>query len=783
MLKLIKYEFIKLFSHKNLKYIFFLLLIVSMLFVYLESINYNESSKNYDIYKSIRYEMNTMELVDKYAYLEKKVEFFEKVSAYETILNNEFSKKDLDAYDSEFINQYEQFRKSKEYKNYFIYDNVYNDLYRYYDGLLNYDNYLLKVFQNGKNYQKGIQWKQADSVKRYDILNAMDRYNSLKGIELQETNTLSIDIYNHIISPYFIMVIASILACLYVFQEDEKTEIGQLQLISLLGKYKTAIAKLIVIILISIAISLVIGVATLLLLQILFGFVDGSISIQSLSSLYESPYRLNVIQYVSYIIGLKTISLLMIVSLFCGLHKIFKNEIISIALMIVFFVISGILYLTISETQTISLLKYLNIYAFLCSNHFFATYFNGLAYYHFDIIKITIIISIFIIMISLVVYFGNYISNRKINLKKLRFLNIHAYVKTTNLFIQELFKNLWINKVIVFIILFFIIQSYFLISAYQSYPDYMINNEKQVALEIQKYNGVLSEEDKATLELKNQQYINEKESLDQWYQSYLDDDISQEEYDYYVYDYLSKSKERLIFNQVYEQYQTNSNYLIYSNGFRSIFSFNTYNRELRCAVFLILSIIFLTYSIVNSDSLKDENILYKLTTNGRKKRLQKRLAIIVIFSIGLTLVYSLNELFIFKRMYPMNDWTAPLSSIITIDDDIVLTFPFYENMPIWQYYIQYLFIRVFALISCGIIGLGISYVCRNKIQAFILAVAIFLLPLLLYMADLEFLLSISIFDIVMGNLFIQHEFILTKILGFAIIDICLLFCIKSKEEL
>lgn len=781
MFKLIKYEFIKLFSHKNLKYIFVLLFLVSLLFVYLESINYNDSSVNYDIYQSIQSDMNTMELKEKYVYLEEKVQFLDKVSTYEATLHNEFFKEDLDTYDSEFINKYGQFIESKEYDNYNIYYEVYNDLFQYYNGLLHYDNYLKQVLQNGEKYQKGILWIQADPVKKYDILNAMAYYDDLKGIKLQETNTLSIDIYNHMISPYFVMVIVSILVALYVYQEDEKTEIGQLQLISLQGKYKTAIAKLIVITMVSIAISLVIGVSTLILLQILYGFVDGSITIQSISSLYESPYQLNIKQYLSCIIILKTIFLLMIVLLFCGVHKIFKNGIISVTFMIIVFVISGLLYFTISDTQTISLLKYLNVYAFLCSNHFFASYMNGLAYYHLDIIKISLIIAILIIIISLIVYFVNYATNKKLNLKK--FLNIHAYVKTTNLFIQELFKNLWINKTIVFIVLLLIMQSYFLFSAYKSFPDYMINNEKQVALEIQKYNGKLSDEDKNSLESKNLEYIEEKNLLDHYYLIYLEGKVSQDEYNQYVYDYLSKSEDRLIFNQVYEQYQANNNYLTYSNGFRSILSLNTYNRETRCAIFLILSIIFLTYSIITSDRLKDENNLYMITIKGKIKRLNKRLLIIVLFSVGLTIVYSLSELLIFKQMYPMNDWSAPLSSILTFDDNIVLSFPFFESMPIWQYYIQYLLLRVFALISCSIIGLGISYLCKNKIQAFILAVTIFLLPLLVYSGGLEFILSISIFDIVMGNLFIQHQSIVLKIIGYAIIDICILVFIYRKKEL
>lgn len=781
MFKLIKYEFIKLFSHKNLKYIFLLLFSVSLLFVYLESINYNDSSKNYDIYQSIQSDMNTMELKDKYAYLKEKVHFLDKVSTYEATLHNEFFKEDLNTYDSEFINKYEQFIESKEYENYYIYYDVYNDLYQYYNGLLHYDNYLEQVLQNGENYQKGFLWIQADSVKKYDILNAMAKYDDLKGIKLQETNTLSIDIYNHMISPYFITAIVSILVALYVYQEDEKTEIGQLQLISLQGKYKTAIAKLIVITLVSIAISLVIGVSTLMLLQILYGFVDGSITIQSISSLYESPHQLNIKQYLSCMIGLKTIFLLMIVLLFCGVHKIFKNGIISVAFMIIAFVISGLLYFTISDTQTISLLKYLNVYAFLCSNHFFASYMNGLAYYHLDIIKISLIVAILTIIISLIVYFVNYATNKKINLKK--FLNKHAYVKTTNLFIQELFKNLWINKTIVFIVLFLVMQSYSLFNAYKSFPEYMINNEKQVALEIQKYKGKLSDEDKNSLELRNLQYIEEKDLLDHYYLIYLEGEISQDEYNQYVYDYLSKSEDRLIFNQVYEQYRANNNYLTYSKGFRSILSLNTYNRETRCAVFLILSIIFLTYSIITSDKLKDENNLYMITIKGRRKRLNKRLLMIILFSVGLTIIYSLSELFVFKQMYPMNDWSAPLSSILTFDDNIVLTFPFFESMPIWQYYIQYLLLRAFALISCSIIGLGISYLCKNKIQAFILAVTIFLLPLLVYSGGLEFMLSISIFDIVMGNLFIQHQFILLKIIGYAIIDICILALIYRKKEL
>lgn len=781
MFKLIKYEFIKLFSHKNLKYIFVLLFLVSLLFVYLESINYNDSSVNYDIYQSIQSDMNTMELKEKYVYLEEKVQFLDKVSTYEATLHNEFFKEDLDTYDSEFINKYGQFIESKEYDNYYIYYEVYNDLFQYYNGLLHYDNYLKQVLQNGEKYQKGILWIQADPVKKYDILNAMAYYDDLKGIKLQETNTLSIDIYNHMISPYFVMVIVSILVALYVYQEDEKTEIGQLQLISLQGKYKTAIAKLIVITMVSIAISLVIGVSTLILLQILYGFVDGSITIQSISSLYESPYQLNIKQYLSFIIILKTIFLLMIVLLFCGVHKIFKNGIISVTFMIIVFVISGLLYFTISDTQTISLLKYLNVYAFLCSNHFFASYMNGLAYYHLDIIKISLIIAILTIIISLIVYFVNYATNKKLNLKK--FLNIHAYVKTTNLFIQELFKNLWINKTIVFIVLLLIMQSYFLFSAYKSFPDYMINNEKQVALEIQKYNGKLSDEDKNSLESKNLEYIEEKNLLDHYYLIYLEGKVSQDEYNQYVYDYLSKSEDRLIFNQVYEQYQANNNYLTYSNGFRSILSLNTYNRETRCAIFLILSIIFLTYSIITSDRLKDENNLYMITIKGKRKRLNKRLLMIVLFSVGLTIVYSLSELLIFKQMYPMNDWSAPLSSILTFDDNIVLSFPFFESMPIWQYYIQYLLLRVFALISCSIIGLGISYLCKNKIQAFILAVTIFLLPLLVYSGGLEFILSISIFDIVMGNLFIQHQSIVLKIIGYAIIDICILVFIYRKKEL
>lgn len=772
-MKLLKYEFFKFFSQKKIRNFLLVLFIINVFLVYVEANSYNHSTKNYSIYQKIKQDINSQ---DKLVYLENKISFYEEFHIYERSLAEPFKSNDEKKFTILELQEFEDFKKSEEYENLDIYESIYLELSNYYKGLASYDNYIDKVTSNVESYQKGMLWEKASKSKKNDIINTLHIYQSLDGLTLEETNYLSLDIFNTRVSPNIIMLIMVLVIGVSVFYGEDKVTI---QLIMKKGRIPTAISKFLVLIILITGITILKECFDFLILSILYGFPKFSSVIQSVFSFYESPYHITILEFLILNIAFKILFMNVIGMLYSAIYKITKRPRASLLIMILIFVISSILYFLITDVQKAVAFKYINAYAILIGNHFFSRHISIGTWYNLQ--TITVITLIVLFLIATLAYF--LFQTKKIyNKKQIRIWRGHITLKNTNLFLQEGFKNLYVDKSILLVILIILGQVLYTYSTYNNVTKSFIDQEQQISKVFKQYGGELTEQKKKNLEDTEREYEKRIDVFMQAQIKYENKQLSAEEYDSILQDYYTMVNDKYYFSLVYDKYIEGNQYLIYDKGYRAITAVNTQARSIRDMLFLALSMLLLCYGVFCKEYETEENELYSLTKLGSMSRNRVRILHMLLSSIALVAIYSAFEWILFNSIYPLDDWTAPFSSILKEHELLNISFPFSYNMPLWSYYLGLIVVRVFGVFSFGSVILFLSKMLRNRIQTLFLALSFLLIPFLLYNSGINSALYISVFDMIMGNLYIyQGQFL--KILTYVLVDITLLCAIMKNMKL
>ena len=129
--------------------------------------------------------------------------------------------------------------------------------------------------------------------------------------------------------------------------------------------------------------------------------------------------------------------------------------------------------------------------------------------------------------------------------------------------------------------------------------------------------------------------------------------------------------------------------------------------------------------------------------------------------------------------------TQPDAPIGAIDLSAqTLVFPLSSEMSVFEYGMALCATRIFGFISLIILCVFISRKCYNRILTICILAAILFFPVCLYLADVELVKVFSLFDLIMGNLFLQKTFSTVKIILLMLMDMLMIISIhrEMKEE-
>lgn len=198
---------------------------------------------------------------------------------------------------------------------------------------------------------------------------------------------------------------------------------------------------------------------------------------------------------------------------------------------------------------------------------------------------------------------------------------------------------------------------------------------------------------------------------------------------------------------------------------------NTQERDIQMSILLIASLVFAIHGIYTFDQQNEEYMLYVTTKNGRKSRKRAKFIVVLMISLFMYLFYNLGDLYVFNNLYPMFQWEVPLQAVAPGDWNIASALPM--ELTCKQYAILLYTIRFTGVMLCGCMISLISRKSENLLVSCFLSLFILLFPMILYYNGAYFILYVTVFDLVQGNLFLFYNYDFMKYIGIIILLVCL----------
>lgn len=758
-MQLIRYEIRKLTSKRNLLVAILLLLFATFTFLYMEQLQSDDvMAKHKDVYFSINKQVNGKNLQDKKAWVEKKYTFYTQVKQYEEQRHlSEAFHNDMEAQknDAEFLLEYQKFLQSDCYTNFNAYLQIYQYLHTYYNRITEYESYLDGILEKTDFLKNNPMHITMSDEKLQELDFTKNTYERLRNTSFSDEGFLVFDRY--VTGSVSVMIcFAWLFISIIILQSDESADMTSLITTTKYGRVASRFSKCIVIFITGILLTLLIEGGYLLLLQGLYGGINWEASIQSIPSLYTSAFQGSVGLWYGITFAIKIITGFTLAMIFAFLYQCFQKF--SILFMSALLAISYLLVQTISVNSILRIFHYLNLYEISNTHTFFQDYivftFRSITISLAELLCICIIICMFLFT-ALFLFLHN-----KVRIPK---WNAHSIVivQHTNLLVHEIQKIIANNK-------FFIICV--LLCVYQGYHVYTIAGQRQDSviedkvIELYKeYGGVLNPAKKRNIEKQYKLYEKQEAELTRL-AAEKDRGMTASEADYQVL--LKKSmdqiKDKTAFKIFYKDY-LESEVLVYKKGYQAIFAMNTQERDIQMSILLIASLVFALHGIYTFDQQKKEYILYETTKKGRRSRNRAKYIVVLMVSILMYLFYNLSDGLAFYKIYPMFQWDAPLQAVVPNDWSIASSLPL--GISCLQYACLLYVIRCSGVVLSGCIITLISRKCENLLVSCFLSLFILLFPMILYYNGADFILYVTIFDLVQGNLFLYHNFNFSKYLA------------------
>lgn len=758
-MQLIRYEIRKLTSKRNLLVAILLLLFATFTFLYMEQLqSSDEIAKHKDIYFNINKQLNDKDLQDKKAWIENKHSFYTQVKQYEEQRHlSEAFQDDTEALevDAEFLSEYQKLLQTDLYTNFDAYLQIYQYLDTYYSRITGYEAYLDGILEKTDFIKNNPMQVTISDEKIHQLETTKSTYERLRKTSFNDEGFLVFERY--VTSSVSIMIcFAWVFIAILILQSDESADMTSLITTTRYGRVTSRLSKCIVIFIFGTLLTMLIEGGYLLLMQGLYGGINWGASIQSIPSMYTSAFQGNVGLWYGITFVIKIMTGFTLAMIFAFLYQCFQKF--SILVMSALLAISYLCVQTISVNSILRIFHYLNLYE-ISNTH---TFFQG--YTVFTVCSYTIslaellCISIILCMFLFTVLF--LFSHNKVSIFR---WNVHsiALVQHTNLLVHEIQKIVVNNKFFVICVLLCVYQGYYSYTLVSQRQDSVI--EDKVIELYKEYDGLSSTVKKDKIEKQYRMYEEQEAELTKLAVEKEKGVVASEAaYQSLLKKSMEQIKDKTAFYIFYKDYQEGEA-LVYKKGFQAIFAMNTQERDIQMSILLLASLVFAIHGIYTFDQQKKEYILYETTKKGIRSRNRAKFITVLMVSIFMYLFYNLSDAFAFHSLYPMFQWDAPLQAVVPADLNIASSLPL--GISCLQYACLLYVIRFSGVVLSGCIITLISRKCENLLVSCFLSLFILLFPMILYYNGADFILHVTVFDLVQGNLFLYYNFNFIKYLA------------------
>ena len=454
----------------------------------------------------------------------------------------------------------------------------------------------------------------------------------------------------------------------------------------------------------------------------------------------------------------------------------------AIVIFLFFLCVEYLLYHLLSDTSHFALFKYCNLYAMITTSSWLALPVFlpldsiGVSYTSFCFLAWSIS---FLLLIPCLIHVYLHPFHKQLHFPfSTQWIQKRVY-HTHSHFLHEGLKLYWMNKGI--LVLLMVLGYAFVYADNIQHVLTPSFQSQQTALlqEYETYGGNMNKEKWNTLDQEYQRIQKMKENYHNVRAQYLNQQMEQSAYEAKTMQYHSELSHITAFETLYEQAIPGSKELIYAKGYQAISSIHTDQREIRNAFVLTAALILILSGIYTIDQRKQEDILYQLTRKGTASRRRKKMMLTMLTAFLLVLIVYGIEFLSFLKVYPMRDWSAPFSSILT--ESLSLPYPLQSSISLFHYGMILFLLRLLGAMISGILILYLSRQFQSKLTVILLSSLFLLFPILLAANGVHEIYLFSLFDILSGNLFLQQETSFLKLFAYLLLSAVLWKISGSKS--
>lgn len=766
---LLYYEVLKLIKQKAFLWILLAALLSDIFLVYIQYTT-DESHSVDPVYRTqVQEEIENMSLEDSVAYLSYELDLCERITEYSSALEL------TEIFDMPNITQ-EEISRYQEYENngyvWSMREHALKELAPYYKQLSAYPQYLDNIEKKTEALRHSPLWNTMTSAKQKDTLVLANSYQKLRGTILEPIEYRGMETYIHAMGTKLVCLILAYSFAILILKEDEEDAFGLL-LSTKNGHRTTAIAKLFTFVLISFVSIVLLQALTIGWHMLLYGGCRLDAHVQSLPSLYESNTCFTIGQWLLISTITFACAITMLATVFLFLYHICYHKLVSFVSFFGFCFIEAIVYTVIPETSYLIGLSHINILRLL-EGTFIGKCFT---YQHIFFFRIPTNIFILICCIILALLFSLlyiFLYHHKLGRKRNALPSIT--ITATNIWIQESHRILFTNKaIIILLVLTAIPLASFAYRSSSEDTKYRQASEQRIAAIYQTYEGDVTEDTIRYISIKMRTYAEQEVLYQQAKAAYKKGTLTYDEWQDAYMHYERNMEGKDIYQSLYTLIERNIPYLVYNQGFSTVFGIYMPNRDAPRIAFLMVGLLLL---ISTTAYHSQEEALYLTTCKGKSRRKHAVCIQILCLSLGMVVISEVCAVLYDTQLYPMNDFHVTMDILYQMDDQQAI--PYISSLTAEQYVWCLAALRLFAAISLCIIAMGIFRLTKHRIIGLLLCLLIFFFPMFLYYNGFTFFSAISLFDVLMGNLFFHTTFSLVKLLIIAGIDFLFVILINKS---
>ena len=385
-MKLVKFEFYKLFNKRLFIMCLLLFLtanIIALFYTQSNDLETNILHENISDYESIISDIGDMPTEQ----IGKELESMLKVTEIALRLDNFSDNEDVDELDriEGFLAQY----KSENPEEYALAQQL--DLSRdelldrqtYLSELVNqnsyinsYDSFINEMGQRAQQQLKFAIFAEKGSFSYNNIQKTPTDFQKLDGIQLEMGNNLAVENSTAFVLTDLLVFALIFLMCFYLFTFERDRELYVLIRTSKKGRMPIIISKLTVLIIVTILISVMYYSLDVVICGMYSGFGDLTRSIQSIELFMNCNLHLQIWQYLILWCFSKLVTMCIVALLLALVFVTIKNTAMIFIVTAIVVLAEGFMYLSIGGNSLINQLKYINFFYFLSGNNIFGNYLN-----------------------------------------------------------------------------------------------------------------------------------------------------------------------------------------------------------------------------------------------------------------------------------------------------------------------------------------------------------------------------------------------------------------------